>query len=370
MKVFLISINSDKENTGGGIYLRTLKTLYERNGYKIHIFSKDCDLYKVKKNILTDLVGRLLLCPSYIGYYIFHILIFSRNFNTIAIHSTRLGIIARVIKLIHPEKCIIVHSDNVESALIRELRSKKSLAKTILMFIDKLLMPLSEKYCGKYSDKMTFITEEDKSQSLKYNLIPTSNKYITLPVLLKKQKLKEIEKDNSVLFTGSFDFYPNQHAFMRLINLANANVNTKFVAAGRYLSKYIERGQIKLPSNMFIFSDISSDDMELLYRKSILFICPVSYGSGMKTKIAEALSYDLYVIADERSTFGYQAAVTNRVLYKQSSDFFDFCEIGQLEKIIENLKNKSNSCSITPYVVFEKYYSIDSGMNIFGRLLQ
>ncbi|WP_157918391.1 glycosyltransferase family 4 protein [Escherichia coli] len=188
--------------------------------------------------------------------------------------------------------------------------------------------------------------------------------------MLKKQKLKEIEKDNSVLFTGSFDFYPNQHAFMRLINLANANVNTKFVAAGRYLSKYIERGQIKLPSNMFIFSDISSDDMELLYRKAILFICPVSYGSGMKTKIAEALSYDLYVIADERSTFGYQAAVTNRVLYKQSSDFFDFCEIGQLEKIIENLKNKSNSCSITPYVVFEKYYSIDSGMNIFGRLLQ
>ncbi|EEQ9568951.1 hypothetical protein C2D13_23150 [Escherichia coli] len=90
----------------------------------------------------------------------------------------------------------------------------------------------------------------------------------------------------------------------------------------------------------------------------------------MKTKIAEALSYDLYVIADERSTFGYQAAVTNRVLYKQSSDFFDFCEIGQLEKIIENLKNTSNSCSITPYVVFEKYYSIDSGMNIFGRLLQ
>uniref|UniRef100_UPI000DDDAE7A glycosyltransferase family 4 protein n=1 Tax=Escherichia coli TaxID=562 RepID=UPI000DDDAE7A len=204
----------------------------------------------------------------------------------------------------------------------------------------------------------------------KYNLIPTSNKYITLPVLLKKQKLKELEKDNSVLFTGSFDFYPNQHAFMRLINLANANVNTKFVAAGRYLSKYIERGQIKLPSNMFIFSDISSDDMELLYRKAILFICPVSYGSGMKTKIAEALSYDLYVIADERSTFGYQAAVTNRVLYKQSSDFFDFCEIGQLEKIIENLKNTSNSCSITPFVVFEKYYSIDSGMNIFGRLLQ
>ncbi|EJZ0949992.1 glycosyltransferase [Escherichia albertii] len=370
MKVFLISINSDKENTGGGIYLRTLKMLYERNGYKVCIFSKDCDLYKVKKNVITDLIGRLILCPSYIGYYIFHILIYSRKFNVIAIHSTRLGIIAKIIKLIYPDKRIIVHSDNVESILIRELRAKDSLAKKILMFIDRLLMPFSERCCGKYSYKMTFITDEDKIQSLRNNFVPVSNKYFTIPVLLDKPNSKDLEKDNSVLFTGSFDFYPNQHAFMRLINLANANINTKFVVAGRYLSKFIEREKIRLPSNMIIFSDISSYEMDHLYRKAMLFICPVSYGSGMKTKVAEALSYDLYVIADERSTFGYQKAVSNKVVYKYSDDFFDSCEIGQLEKIIEKLTNKTNFYSITPSVIFEKYYSIDSGMNIFGRVLQ
>lgn len=52
MKVLLVSINSIHEQTGGGIYLRTLKSLYEMSGTKVDIFSKNSLIIKLKKIFL------------------------------------------------------------------------------------------------------------------------------------------------------------------------------------------------------------------------------------------------------------------------------------------------------------------------------
>lgn len=55
MKILLVSINSVYEQTGGGIYLRTLKSLYEMSGAQVDVFSKDSPDYKIRKIYLLIL---------------------------------------------------------------------------------------------------------------------------------------------------------------------------------------------------------------------------------------------------------------------------------------------------------------------------
>ncbi|WP_407254626.1 glycosyltransferase [Escherichia coli] len=83
---------------------------------------------------------------------------------------------------------------------------------------------------------------------------------------------------------------------------------------GRRLDIFITNAGIQAPDNVTFESDIEPERLEQLYLESRLFLCPVRHGSGMKTKIAEALSYGLYVIANTRSTCGYETAARGFML--------------------------------------------------------
>lgn len=370
MKILLISINSEHENTGGGIYLRTISNLYKMCGYDVDVFSKGSKAFEIKKNIFTDLLGRIILCPSYIGFYIFKILFISKKYDVIAIHSSRLGIISNALRFFYPNKKIIMHSDNVETLLVTETVSRDRFLKKIVNRIDRFLIPIAEKLCAKSSTAITFITHEDRQENYKLGYLSENNKSHIIPVLLPDNIISnKLDKDNTVLFTGSFDFYPNQHAFYRIIEMAKFNDAT-FVVAGRNLNSFIESKKIEVPKNIKIFSDITTTQMDVLYQKSILFFCPVFYGSGMKTKIAEALSYNLNVIADQRSCYGYQDAIENKVVHLVDEMFFDNPQYNELDVLICNILNNNHFSKISSVQVFERFYNLNCGVDILKRVLK
>ncbi|MDE4082918.1 MULTISPECIES: glycosyltransferase [Enterobacter cloacae complex] len=367
MKVLLVSINSIYEQTGGGIYLRTLKSLYEMSGTKVDIFSKNSPDYKVKKNIFTDLIGRILFCPSYIGAYVFNILIFSKKYDIIAFHSTRLGFLAKIIKFILKNKKIICHSDNVESLLIREVNVNTGILKKILIIIDTFLIPFSESSSVRNCEMISFITEEDKDATEKKLKINLQKKSFIVPVLLDSSPCPNDNSEGYLFFSGSFDFYPNQHALSRIVTLANNNKNLKFCVSGRGLDNFIKEANLTLPENLSIYSDVSSSKMSELYRKAMLYLCPVKYGSGMKTKIAEALSYNLFVITDEDSAYGYKYAIDNRVVFSVNSNLFDDVNSKILQEMVEKVEQIKKNANNKPYQVFNEYYSLKAGIESFRR---
>lgn len=366
MKVLLVSINSIHEQTGGGIYLRTLKSLYEMSGTKVDIFSKNSPDYKIKKNIFTDLVGRILLCPSYIGAYFLKILIVSRKYDIIAFHSTRLGILAKIIKFVYKNKKVIFHSDNVESSLIQEINVNTGVLKKILITIDSFLIPFSETSAVKNCEIISFITEEDRTATENNLALEVKNKSIIIPVLLKSSLIPTDNSEEYIFFSGSFDFYPNQHAFSRIISLAKNNLNLKFCVSGRGLDNFIQEANINIPSNLSVYSDVSSSKMSELYQKAMLYLCPVKYGSGMKTKIAEALSYNLFVIADKDSSYGYKEAVENKVVFPVNSNVFDGNN-NQLQEMVEKVEKLKIAANNKPYQIFNEYYSLEAGIESFRR---
>lgn len=58
--------------------------------------------------------------------------------------------------------------------------------------------------------------------------------------------------------------------------------------------------------------------MSYLLSACDVFYSPIVLGSGMKTKIAEALSYGLYIYATEHSLIGYDEIINNKECVKKS----------------------------------------------------
>lgn len=331
--VLIVSLNGVSENTGGGIYLRSLIDIYKTIGFNVNVFSKYISpedvnsggFYYARKNVLFDLVSRFFLLPSFLIPYFFVIFKMAKQCDILVFHSARLGVISYVLSLLFPSKFVVAHSDNFESKLIREVKFKRFTSRWFLKIIDVLLVPISEFLFIKCANVVSFITENDRKEISSVPLMGgalNNTTSIILPVSIKrndssclsfKEKHNDLSKIN-VLFTGSFDFYPNIDALNSYIRYAKEIKNYNFVVAGRKLKDLINSGVYDIPDNLIFYSDVSNEQLQAIYKDAHVFFCPVKYGSGMKTKIAEALSYALPVISYSSCAYGYDKAISNGVL--------------------------------------------------------
>ncbi|GHW36003.1 hypothetical protein VCSRO10_1558 [Vibrio cholerae] len=76
----------------------------------------------------------------------------------------------------------------------------------------------------------------------------------------------------------------------------------KFIAAGRKLNAF----KFDCISNLTLIDSPSVDKMEALFVGAKGYISSVNFGSGMKTKVAEAMKYGLPVYATDNSLIGYE----------------------------------------------------------------
>lgn len=335
--ILIISINSPYELTGGGHYLRCLINGYCDDNYALTILGKDCkknhsiildDVKEVRlfsKTKFADLFSRLFLCPSFLFLYTFEILKYSRDYNFIALHSSRLGLLALIMNLILSKKKIITHFDNNEAELIKErLKGSSFSIRFLLNIVEYILVFFSEKLAVAYSSQCTFITRHDAKSfgipdstviPICFNTVPSLN--------------FDCNKKKHIVFTGSYDFEPNIIALREYIHICKNNPLREFVVAGRSLDTIVET----YPNNLTLISDPSIQEMEEVMNEAYLYISPVRHGSGMKTKIAEAMSYGLPIITTKHSLIGYEKLDRKGYIFK----YEDIQDIS--ESTINNLVN-------------------------------
>jgi len=362
--VLLLSINSPSESTGGGHYFRTLISGYSKNVNKLIVIGKSDEnnmrgiegvqYYTFNKSLISDLISRLFLSPSFLFFYIFAILKYIQDVDIVAVHSSRLGLIVGVIRLFFPKKKVIVHFDNNESHLLLLRLKKPNVSfRYFLTLIDFILIHLSEKISLKLSHRHTFITENDACSFNK----PV--KYI-IPICLGKAVDVEPICGGHVLFTASFDFEPNILALKEYVEIAKKNSSFLFVVAGRRLSQL----DFEQPKNLSIFSDPSDFQMDLLFKKSSFYISCVNTGSGMKTKVAEAMKYQIPILATSHSLIGYEDIIGKNYLfnYKYSEDITS----ETFEMLLEATNRQEIFADYTMYYSYKRVesviYSLLSGL--------
>ena len=229
---------------------------------------------------------------------------------------------------------LITHSHNIESLRWRDLG--KWWWKILFRY---------EKIVHRKSDYNFFITDEDRGFAIEHFHLSTE-KCITVTYGTELKEIpfaKEVDeakkfvwekhqiKDDEIimLFNGAFNYDPNLKALDQLVNrinpffLANPNLKYKIIICGKYLPK--EFSCEKTYPNIIFAGFV--EDITLYLRSAKIFLNPVSEGGGIKTKLVEALAYNLSCISFATGALGIPKGITgDKFFVVRNDDFRVFAE--------------------------------------------
>lgn len=215
---------------------------------------------------------------------------------------------------------LIVHSHNIES---HRFKSMKKWWWGILWHY--------EGFTHRQADYNFFIHNDDRNFAIKnFKLVPEKCTTITYgfelseaPIASAKQAAKEqvckihsIDKaDKILLFNGTLGYKPNLDALDIILNninpslLINNNFKYKILICGSKLP-VAYNGLISYKEKNIIYAGFV-DDINLYFKGCDIFINPVIDGGGIKTKVVEALGYDLSVISSNSGAIGIPVEITS-----------------------------------------------------------
>jgi polysaccharide biosynthesis protein PslH len=187
-----------------------------------------------------------------------------------------------------------------------------------------------EKFTHRRAHINFFISDEDRQYAIqKFGLQPERCTTITYgfelsapPAAEERKQAKAIltqkhgiEKgDTLLLFNGTLDYKPNQDALDIILN----TLNPLLEAYPGFKYTIIICGK-NLPPSYQNLSNYSAkkiiyagfvDDITLYFKGADIFINPVMDGGGIKTKLVEALGFNMSVVTTENGAIGVPATIT------------------------------------------------------------
>ncbi|HEX2682439.1 MAG TPA: glycosyltransferase family 4 protein, partial [Ferruginibacter sp.] len=224
-----------------------------------------------------------------------------------------------------------------------------------------------EKWVHQHADMNFFIQENDRKYAIEYyKLDPQRTAVITYgfelsgPPTSKQKKLARQEicsqhcisvQEKILLFNGTLGYKPNLDALDIILN----KINPLLLARSGFLYKIVICGS-KLPASYhglvehkeknIIYAGFV-DDINLYFKGADVFINPVIDGGGIKTKVVEALGYDLSVISTASGAIGIPVEITGGKLNIIADNDWN----GFAEKIISLDTNNH-----IPAAYFEHFY--------------
>ena len=275
---------------------------------------------------------------------------------------TRLGFIAKELKIRQPEIKIVTFVDNIEYDYVDSYFAlAKGIKGKILKTIEKHVVKTDEGNAIKYSDRLVYLTHRDVNRCRELYHYVDSYEYI-LPICLEHTHDLKIKTSlKTVVFVGSLGYGANVSAVEVLIkqvwlpNFAKSDDFQLIIAGSNPVDEIYH--WTKLASNIKLVVDF--DKPEDFLPQNSLMVAPIPTGAGMKVKVAETLSMGLPIVGSDEALVGYDDAIHEDTLHAISransvaeyieviNRFFD-TEVKELLKI--EIQNKQ---------IFNKHYSFN-----------
>ena len=312
------------EASGGGLESRKILHSLEawaegKPDHILNIVSNDfntvCEGNVLQKTRWKDLLSRVLLHSS----YVYIDLVFGKlkkvihmaNPDTIVLGNSRLGCLIPYLKKQHPNCCIITHYDNVEyDYAASNLGHLTTFSSRIRLCLERKAIYKDEGMSVQNADLHLLLTKREKERLETVYQTPLL-KHAIVPICLPENQtiLERITLDaKDLVFLGSLWYKSNEDALLWFLDHVWEEVKKSYpranltIGGSRPSNQLVVR--INKDNNIRLVQNYG-DVKEVVCRDSI-FISPIQSGSGMKVKIAEALSLGIPIIASDESLIGYE----------------------------------------------------------------
>ncbi|MFT3934714.1 MAG: glycosyltransferase [Chitinophagaceae bacterium] len=213
---------------------------------------------------------------------------------------------------------LVVHSHNIES-----LRWKT---------LGKWWWPvlaLYEKFTHRQADYNFFIRAEDKTYAIEHFGVKEQKsitvtygiEWNTIPSAEEKEKCKAgLQETHSFgtnetvfLFNGSLDYLPNLDAVVTIVEKLNpvllqSGMQYKIIICGKGLPSNMNELKEYADKNIIYAGFV--DDITRYFKGADIFVNPVIDGGGIKTKLVEALGYNMDVVSTVSGAIGVPLTIT------------------------------------------------------------
>ena len=166
------------------------------------------------------------------------------------------------------------------------------------------------------------------------SLLPLSDEAEAKAYLLKQYFL---EKGTVLyLFNGALDYKPNLDALNNILKninplMAASGIAYKIIICGKNLPA--EMNELKEYAHENIIYAGFVDDISIYFKGADIFINPVTDGGGIKTKLVEALGYNLTAVSTTNGALGIDEKICNGKLLVSSNNDWQIFTANMLEAI-------------------------------------
>lgn len=204
-----------------------------------------------------------------------------------------------------------------------------------------------ERFVHRHADFTFCITNEDRQYMIsKFNLLPQNSAVVTYGTELSRApSMAECNesrmflentysfsgKETVFLFNGTLDYLPNLEALRTILERINPlfmqkGISYKIIICGKNLPEEYEGLKNYRDKNIIYAGFV--EDITSYFKGADVFLNPVTDGGGIKTKLVEALGYNLPVISTTNGAIGVDPGICNqRLTVIPNGNWEEFVEV-------------------------------------------
>lgn len=271
------------------------------------IYGDKCSMFEMPKRSISGFKGILHAFKGHIDGLTSDtidkafIVIKENCIKKIFVDGSNFGGFVKIVKKKFPEIKIYTFFHNVESRFflgsLKQTKTPRALAVLLVNY-------LAERKSVRYSDKVICINERDSQLLKKVYGHPATDLYaMSLEDKLPKthSSIPHKVKEKFALFVGG-TFYANRVGIFWFVENVAPHIDIKTYIVGRGFEKY--RDELEVNDNVVVVGEV--DSLAQWYHDAHFIIAPIFDGSGMKTKVAEALMYGKKIIGTPEAFTGYE----------------------------------------------------------------
>lgn len=227
--------------------------------------------------------------------------ILAKNIEKIFVDGSNFGEIVRAIKTQFPKVQIFTFFHNVEARFFwgsfRQNKTVHALAVAMANY-------LAERKSVRYSDNIICLSERDSR--LLHKLYGRAATHVS-PMALQDKLPPGLDlswremREKFALFVGG-TFYANRAGITWFVNQVAPRIGIKICIVGRGFEDF--RDELEQNGKVEVVGAV--DSLAEWYLKSHFVIAPIFDGSGMKTKVAEALMFGKKIVGTPEAFSGYE----------------------------------------------------------------